>query len=61
MIGGIDKEINNDNLDLKPVKSTSKKFIDLKFPDISVAQCMYQEGPVGLTIKFNDLQKCILK
>ena len=32
MIGGIDKEIKtNDNLDLKPVKSTSKKFIDLKF------------------------------
>jgi hypothetical protein len=40
---------NNDNMILKPKKSKSKNYIKLKFPDISVSQCEYSEGPVGLT------------
>ena len=44
----------NDNLDLKPCISISKKFIALKFKNIEVSQVEYKEGPVGLTfIKFN--------
>jgi len=40
---------SNDNLELVPISSTSKNFIELNFPDIKVAQCAYEEGPVGLT------------
>ncbi len=40
---------SNDNMSLVPKNSTSKNFIKLEFPDISVSQCEYSEGPVGLT------------
>jgi len=39
----------NDNLNLQPKNSTSKHFIKLEFPNISVSQCEYSEGPCGLT------------
>jgi len=39
----------NDNTKLIPKKSTSKHFIKLDFPDITVSQCEYSEGPCGLT------------
>jgi 6-aminohexanoate-oligomer endohydrolase len=48
--GGKKKQIKtNDNIKLKPNKSTSKHFIKLNFPDIIVSQCEYSEGPCGLT------------
>ena len=40
---------SNDNLDLKPLVSKSKKYIKLNFPNIRVSQVEYKEGPVGLT------------
>lgn len=40
---------SNDNLELVPISSTSKNFIELNFPDIKVGQCAYSDGPVGLT------------
>ena len=43
------KILTNDLLNLKPKNSTSKHFIELKFPNIEVSQCEYSEGPVGLT------------
>ena len=46
--------LTNDNLDLQPITSKSRSFINLKFPNINVSQVEYKEGPVGLTfIKFN--------
>jgi len=52
LVGGAKKKkqiITNDNTKLKPIKSVSKHFIDLLFPNIVVSQCEYKEGPVGLT------------
>ncbi len=43
------KILTNDLLHLVPKVSTSKNYIELKFPNISVSQCEYSEGPVGLT------------
>jgi L-aminopeptidase/D-esterase-like protein len=54
MYGGSNKIKSNDNLKLIPKKSISKNYIKLEFPNITVSQCEYSEGPVGLTfIKFN--------
>lgn len=53
--------ISNDNIKLIPKISTSKKYIELDFPDIKVSQCEYKEGPVGLTyIHFNKGVKCFM-
>lgn len=49
---------SNDNVSLIPKISESKNFTLLSFPNISVSQVEYSEGPVGMTfIKFNNLAK----
>ncbi len=39
----------NDTMRLTPVSSSSDHGMRLQFPDITVAQCEYTEGPCGLT------------
>jgi len=49
--GGNNKKMKTArDLKLKPKNSISKNYIILEFSSLSISQCEYSEGPVGLTL-----------